>query len=209
MRDKGYPMRITLLRHAPTRGNLLSRYVGSADEPLESEGIAVAEKAARNFAVKTAYTSSLLRSRQTAAILYPNAELVPLAGLNEMDFGKFEGKRWDELADDGEYARWLDSGCALPCPGGEGMDAFSRRCREAFMDAVGRHGGACAEAGDMHFVVHGGVIMAIMSGFVFPERDFFSWGAGFCGGFAIETTARAGRFALAETLAPPRTEEPA
>lgn len=198
-------MKIILRRHAQTRGNLLSKYVGSTDEPLAPEGIATAMKVERDSLVKTVYASALARTAQTAALVYPKAEIIRCAGLNEMNFGCFEGKSWRDLETDATYRTWLASRCEAPCPGGERKDEFTRRCRETFISIIHE----CCEAGmeSAHFVVHGGTIMAVMSGFVLPEREYFSWRAGFCAGFVVSAENGGARFELVETLASPEAEE--
>lgn len=182
-------MIITLLRHAQTAGNLLSNYTGLTDEPLCEAGIRAARAAAARprADVRTVHTSALRRAAETAAILYPEAKIIPHAGLNEMHFGAFENKNFRELEADPAYARWLASHCELPCPGGESKETFTRRCRESFAEILR----ACRAAGEeeAHFVVHGGTIMAIMSGFAAPPREYFEWRADFCGGYMLEGTA--------------------
>lgn len=199
-------MRITLLRHAQTAGNLVSNYVGATDEPLAPEGRRTARRAAGNASVRRVHTSALARARETAAILYPKAAIVPHPGLNEMNFGRFEGKSPRLLEADPDYARWLASGCEAPCPGGEAKDDFTRRVRETFAGILRNSRRAGEDA--LHFVVHGGVLMAVMSGFVVSDRDYFSWGAGYCGGFVIADTED-DRFTLLETLSPPDPGDPA
>ena len=194
-------MKITLLRHAQTPGNLLSNYIGRTDEPLAPAGIAIAQKAVRDYSVKKVYTSTLARTVQTAKILYPNAALCSLPGLNEMDFGLFEGKSWQELEGDTTYTAWVASRCELPCPDGESKEAFTRRCREAFSSIVRES--RTKNIKKLHFVIHGGTIMAIMSGFALPARDYFSWKAGFCGGFVIESILGGEQFSLVEALESP------
>lgn len=176
-------MLVSLRRHAPTAGNLAKHYIGRTDLPLSPEGVALAGRAGADPAVARAHTSTLRRTIETAKILYPNAAVAPCAGLMEMDFGVFEGKSHDELAGDPDYVAWIGSNCETPCPGGEQKDDFTERCRRAFSAIIEEERGAEAET--VHFVLHGGVIMALMSGMVGPERDFYRWRAGYCGGFVV------------------------
>lgn len=198
-------MRITLLRHAQTCGNLRSAYIGRTDEPLASVGIETARAVPPRPGVCVVHTSALRRTMETAAILYPQAEIIPHARLNEMHFGGFEGKNFRDLEADPAYAAWLATDCEAPCPGGESKDAFTRRCREAFSAIVRENG----DEEDLRFVVHGGTIMAIMSGCVTPERGYFDWRAGFCGGYVIENSGGGEHFALLETAAPPKNRDSA
>ena len=63
--------------------------------------------------------TSLQRTRQTAEVLFPDAELVVADGLKEMDFGVFEGRNYREMEHDPQYRAWVETGCEGRCPGGE------------------------------------------------------------------------------------------
>ncbi len=49
-----------------------------------------------------------------------------------MDFGQFEGKNYEELKDNPDYQKWIDSNGTLPFPGGEPREQFIRRSMEGF-----------------------------------------------------------------------------
>ena len=183
-------------RHAPTPGNRMERYIGHTDEALAPEGIDLAHKTGQDTRVAVVHTSALQRTVQTAAILYPQAVVLRHPELNEMHFGAFEGKSWRELEGDADYAAWVASECAAPCPGGESRAAFAQRCCRAFAGIVAdaRNEGQ----NSLHFVVHGGTIRAILHSFVVPRRGFFDWSAGHCERFVMESTPHEGQFALAE-----------
>ena len=200
-------MKICIRRHAPTEGNLLSQYIGRTDQPLSREGEATARRAGPHGGVERIHTSRLLRTRMTAEILYPDAEIMPCAGLDEMDFGRFEGRGWRELEGDDAYREWLDSGCEAPCPGGEDKEGFSRRCRDAFA-AILADEFARGEP-ELHLVVHGGTIMAVLSAFAEPEREYFSWRAGFCGGYLLECPDPAAErpLRLVDMISPPQNAD--
>lgn len=171
-------MKIILLRHGRTQGNLLRRYIGGrTDEPLipqERERLRAlhAPKADRVFA------SPLLRCMETAAILYSDQEITKVPDLRECDFGRFENHNYQELKDEPAYQAWLDSNGTLPFPEGESRRDFTSRCVRAFEDAV-----QDLPEGDHAFVVHGGTIMAIMERFARPQGDYYDFqvsnGAGY------------------------------
>ena len=129
-------MQAVLIRHGRTPGNDERRYIGRTDESLSARGKEEAEKAVRDFKQKKVYLSPLKRARETAAILFPNAEQIVLPGLRETDFGSFEGKTADEMADDADYRAWVDGMCLGTCPGGESRADVTRRAVEAFECAV-------------------------------------------------------------------------
>ena len=129
-------MQTVLIRHGRTPGNDERRYIGRTDESLSARGKAEAEKAVRDFEQKKVYVSPLKRARETAAILFPNAEQIILPGLRETDFGSFEGKNADEMTDDADYRAWVDGMCLGTCPRGESRADVTRRAVEAFEEAV-------------------------------------------------------------------------
>lgn len=68
----------------------------------------------------------MLRCRQTADFLYPNAMLTVVEDLREWNFGDFEGKTMEELKDDPDYLDWIASSMKSTPPGGESSKEFAR-----------------------------------------------------------------------------------
>lgn len=164
-------MRVLLIRHGATALSEAGRYQGSLDTPLSPLGRAALREAALRPAL--VYVSPLLRARETAALLFPSAVLRPLPGVKEMNFGVFEGRGWWEMEEDTTYRAWVDSGCTLPCPGGEDKESFTNRCCEAFARAMDE---ALAEGRDeLVLVAHGGTQMALLSRWGYPQRDYYAW----------------------------------
>lgn len=173
-------MRITLIRHGKTVGNLERRYIGASNVPLCPEGVREAEQARKDETLSEVFVSPLLRARQTAHILFPNAEQRVVEDLQEMNFGDFENRTADEMANDPAYRAWIEGYCQGACPNGESMDSFRARVAAAFAETL-----RSLDA-DALFVVHGGVIMAVMAAYAEPKRDFYDWGAENLGGFSAE-----------------------
>ncbi len=120
-------MEIYLIRHGKTRGNLEGRYIGSTDEPLCPQGRSeLAERKNKGIFPPVAYvfSSPLKRCLETAKIFFPDRKVCPIDGLRECDFGDFENKNYQELAEDFRYQRWIDSNGTLPFPAGEKQDTF-------------------------------------------------------------------------------------
>lgn len=177
---------LILIRHGKTAGNLLGRYIGSrTDEPLCDEGRE--ELAGKQLPeVERLYVSPMKRCVETAEILWPEfdrKEMQKVTDLRECDFGDFENKNYKELSGNGDYQAWIDSNGTLPFPNGESMDAFKRRCLEAFARIVEEVSGAEQEwiadgktgifrAG---IVVHGGTIMAILEQYGYPKAAYFDY----------------------------------
>lgn len=64
-------MKVLLIRHGKTKGNLECRYVGRTDESLlESEKASLKTSAYRKFKPDIVYCSRMLRCRQTAEVLF-------------------------------------------------------------------------------------------------------------------------------------------
>lgn len=162
-------MQVILLRHGTTAGNAQGRYVGWTDAPLCPEGEAAAAQAGTDPARELVYVTPLLRTQQTARILFPNARQIVVPELKEMCFGAFEGRSADEMADDPDYRAWVDGGCLGRCPGGESTEEFCDRVCGRFESLLLslRDAEPCPA-----FVVHGGVIMAVMSRFARPAVSF-------------------------------------
>ena len=164
-------MEIIFIRHGATAGNLERRYIGRTDEPLCPLGVEQVEKLKGLFDPDYLFVSPMLRTRQTAEILFPNMIAKIVEDLRETDFGIFEGKTADELQGNIDYVNWLESMCLDPIPGGEKVEEFKNRCCKAFSDCVGNLPKDCKAA----FVVHGGVIMSTLERFCKQGKSFYDY----------------------------------
>lgn len=175
-------MTIWLLRHGRTRYNDERRYQGQLDIPLSPEG--AAELTAADLAPETVYVSPLRRSQQTAQIIFSTARQVVVDDFSEMDFGVFDGRTADEMAEDADYRAWVDGNCTAQCPGGESRAAFCERSCAAFERLLEEKRKEQAE--DLVIVAHGGTLRAVMERFALPEQDYFDWMSGNGGGYRLE-----------------------
>ena len=166
---KGY--RIAFIRHGITEANEDGRYIGTTDLPLSSAGAQELffffEKLDYPNPQKV-YISPLKRCKQTASIIYPNCYTVELPELREMDFGKFENKKAEELMDTPEYKQYIKGGLDNPPPGGESAREMVNRCYEAIKIIISdmMYEGLTSAA----VVTHGGIIMNMLSCFGVPKR---------------------------------------
>ena len=192
---------ILFIRHGKTAGNLAGRYVGRTDEPLCPAG----REALRAVAPPNAdavFVSPLRRCRESAELLFPALAPVAVPGLEECDFGEFEMKNYAELNGRADYQAWIDSGGELPFPGGESRAGFQARCCRAFAELAAtllRPDGPERPA----LVVHGGTIMAILSRYGQPRRDYFDWQAKNGAGYRAELAWVDGEPRLSEITAFP------
>lgn len=188
-------MKLILMRHGATEGNLQRRYVGCrTDEPLSAEGRMQCARAGVREQVERVYVSPMLRARQTAEICFPQAQVQVVPGLQEIDFGVFEGRNALEMEHDEAYRAWVDSGCEASCPGGESHAEYVARSNAALtcvlLEAAQR------KEEQLVVVAHGGTIMAALSTFVqIPDRldtdqadvnTYFSWHVGNCEGYVVD-----------------------
>lgn len=182
-------IRIIMVRHFATYGNVQKRYVGRTDEPVienrERENmISDLKKISALKEVKAVYCSPMLRCLQTAEFLFPEMELEKVSDFRECDFGAFEYKNYEELKDEPSYQKWMDSNGKLPFPGGESREQFQKRCREAF-DQVRMQ--ALEENLDtIALVIHGGTIMSILDAYSDPHKDYYAWQTGNGNGYVME-----------------------
>ncbi len=159
---------LILIRHGATAGNRERRYVGRTDESLCAEGkdILLANKKIGWYPpADRIFASPMRRCLETARILYPAQEPVRIPEWTEIDFGDFEGKNYEDLKGDLRYQAWIDSGGAIPFPGGESREDFARRCGaglERMAEFIFSQEENLPERAAA--IVHGGTIMSLLSG---------------------------------------------
>lgn len=180
-------IRICLIRHAKTQGNLERRYIGRTDEPLCLSGREELEQLISEGCYpecEALYTSPMRRCLETAAMIYPGVEQRIWEELRECNFGSFEGKTYQELKHNSDYRRFLSQNGEGPIPGGESGEVFRMRCIKAFeeilYDAVQR------QVARISIVCHGGTIMALMSGFCEAPGRLYDYQVPNCGGYLVE-----------------------
>ena len=163
-----------LVRHGATADNLAGRYAGKrSNAPLCAQCAAALERLRESKRVAAEPGALLVspsrRCVETARVLFPNAPYELAHDLEEIDFGEFEGKTYQELSGSPDYQKWIDSNGRRPFPGGESLDAFAARSYGAFAKAVAEN----REKSPVVLVCHGGSIMAILSRLT--GREYFSF----------------------------------
>ena len=140
-------LKIVMLRHGATKGNLEKRYVGSTDEDLlESERCRLLY-AAPDFHGRylgnrliLPVVSPMKRCRQTLEMLlrpeYKPMQAIVVPDFREMSFGDFEYKNYRELNGNPDYQRYIDSGGTAAFPNGESRAEFVSRVSRAFVKTV-------------------------------------------------------------------------
>lgn len=177
-------MKILLFRHSITKANLLKKYNGITDEQLCEEGYKLLEEKGINDDITIAYSSPMLRAKQTAQKLFPKAKIKIVEDLKEMNFGVFEGKSYKDMKNDPEYIKWVDSYCLAKCPDGEDLLSYQAKVKNAFeyivKDAIN------LDLNTFAIVAHGGSIMSIMHTYVKNSKDFYDFQVDNACGFEIE-----------------------
>ncbi len=151
-------MKIIFVRHGMTQGNIDKKYIGRTDQPLTAEGAEMLKKI-EYPRVDKVYASPMKRCIETAGVIFPKEDITVVEDLREIDFGIFEDKTHYELVENAYYQKWLNNGGLSDIPEGEGFEAFRQRCVRAFKSVI-----ADEKAEAIAFVIHGGTIMALMSG---------------------------------------------
>ena len=145
-------MLIYLLRHGQTEYNAQKRYQGQRDIPLSAAGIAQLRQA--DFAPEVVYVTPLQRTAQTARVFFPGAKLIPVDGLKEMNFGRFEGQTFVQVEQDPEYLAWVQENEHAAHPDGERRSDFCNRVCKTLADLIDK---ALAEGQErLVIVAHGG-----------------------------------------------------
>jgi len=156
-------IKLVLIRHGQVQGNVEKRYIGSTDEHLTVLGRT--HLASRTYPeVARVFSSPLNRCIETARIIYPDMEPELISDFREMNFGLFEGKNYNDLKDDRRYQNWIDSNGMDAFPEGEDVASFTQRVMEALGEILIDLAGFKGQVTKAALVVHGGTIMAILSG---------------------------------------------
>ena len=167
---------ITLIRNALTRENLEGRYLGHTDAPLCDEGRAQLAELIASYhypKVQVVFSSPLRRCMDTARTIYPEKEIIPIEGMIEYDFGSFDGKTADELANHPLFSDWLAGKPGVDPPFGESSEAFAGRICECFEKIV--NGMLTSGVESAAVITHGGLIMQLMARYALPEAQAHEW----------------------------------
>jgi broad specificity phosphatase PhoE len=154
---------VFLLRHGQTAWNKQGRVMGRTQVPLDADGIQQIQKIAplvASLELDGIYTSPLRRAVQTARVIAEgtNLPICKSEGLNEIAFGDWTGRHFDDLIDDELYRRFIKSPAKTLLPGGETISDVQRRGLKVINEAAQKLPG-----GRFLFVSHGDVIRAILS----------------------------------------------
>lgn len=167
---------ITLIRHGMTKENERSAYIGWMDSPLSENGRLKVESYSdlwENTPIDYVFSSDLTRCVDTANILFPHQPLQKVQNLREVNFGKWEGKTYEELKHVPAYRAWLNHMFVSGPDEGEDFPMFSKRIEAAFAEVKSKM--LKDSLTDVAVVTHGGVIRCLLMMLVDSNKSFFDW----------------------------------
>lgn len=176
-------MKIRLIRHGKTEANEKRLYCGATDLPLSEQGIVELQqmKTRADLSFACLYiTSGLKRAIQTIEILYGRTPDIIMRDFDEMNFGEFEMKSYDNLKNEPDYIRWITKNENVCCPGGESRKIFAERVARGLGEML------LFDTEHIVAVFHGGVIAAIMEKLFPGQKNFYEWQPGFGKGYTLE-----------------------
>ena len=127
--------KLILIRHGESEANRHDVFAGWIDPDLQEKGVKQAECTARyivsNYKVDMIYSSDLKRAYKTAECLAKllDIDVIREAGLREINGGKWEGMKFDEIASayPNEYNIWLNYIGKSACVNGETVVQLGKR----------------------------------------------------------------------------------
>lgn len=99
------------------------------------------------------YSSPLQRCAKLAGELCRGHEVVYDRRIMELNFGQWEGLRWDDIYKMPGSRAWFKDYNNMPCPGGESHVDMGQRVAAFYVDMLRQHPG-----GNVLIVTHAGVI---------------------------------------------------
>jgi alpha-ribazole phosphatase len=173
-------IKIVLIRHGKTLGNVNKAYIGLTDELLCYDSIAEIYNKKYPF-IDEVFSSPLKRCTQTANLIYPHKIIQIKNNLRECNFGDFEGKNYEQLKENLDYKKWLNSNGTIAFPNGEDGYSFRKRSQKEFENIINES--ISKNFKQIAIVCHGGTIMAILDKFSYPNKKFYNWQVENLGGF--------------------------
>lgn len=160
---------IALFRHRLTEENKRKAYLGWNDSHVCVES----NMSSTDRRYELYFSSDLQRCITTANQLFPDKELILLEYLREMNFGRWEGKTYEDLKEDELYQRWLSDPLHFAPPHGESFQQFTNRVQTGWkiiVDEIRQQNIRSAAV-----ITHGGVIRHLLTEFAPLKKEFWDW----------------------------------
>ena len=157
-------MKILIIRHGQSTGNVEGRFTGQTDVPLTSLGITQGKVLCKhlidNYNIDAIYTSQLIRAKDTIKDLVTALKIVPKEDkrINELDLGDWEGKKLVDLKATcpKDLERWTNEPKTFHCPNGESFKDVYDRALEFLFDLVK------TDAKTICVCAHGGIVRSML-----------------------------------------------
>ena len=174
-------MKILLIRHGQSTGNVQGKFTGQTDVPLTQLGVTqgklLCEYLMKNYTVDAVYTSKLLRAKDTVKSLVQTLNLAPIEDgrINELYMGKWENQVIKDLNDTcpNELHSWMQNQKNYHCPDGENFVELYCRAVDFITDLVK------TDKNTVCVCSHGGVLRSILCYVKYGSVDYISeidWG---------------------------------
>ncbi len=162
-------IKLILIRHGESDGNVQRKFSGFQDVDLTKKGIWQAERLAyrlKRVPVDTVYCSDLKRARHTAEIIFGDREkdIVVSPNLREINFGIWEGMTFEEikLREGAKFTSWMENPDEKTIiPQGESLAILSERVMTEVNRILQSHKNE-EEDKTIAIVCHGGAIRIIL-----------------------------------------------
>jgi alpha-ribazole phosphatase len=155
--------RVILIRHGETDWNFQRRYLSFSDIDINATGrkqISSAQANLEGESVEKVYASDRKRALTSAGLLFKGLNIEASMDLREMDFGMFEGLRYEDIKEKYKdiYDAWILDPRKTTIPDGEAFAAFESRVMNKLRLITQDNLGTTVAV-----VTHGGVIRLILS----------------------------------------------
>lgn len=163
-----------MIRHAETSWNRQKRYCGLKDISLSRIGIKQANELRNRLkknCINKIYSSDMKRTVQTSKILFGERGFIKIPGLQEMNFGVFEGLTYKQVIKKYPllYKKWLDNPYRISIPEGENLKTFKNRIEKAFKKII-----TSSKNKTIAVVSHGGAISIFINALL-KTNDFWAY----------------------------------
>lgn len=163
-------MKIFLIRHGETTGDVEDRYGGSYDDHLTERGKVQLQNTAKNLLgknIETIFHSPLIRARESAEIISQQIKcsLVPFQGLKERHYGVLTGLTKQEAEEKFPEVVLAHKDPMNTDPEGESFADFNERVIASYLEIIKESHAVIAILG------HGGSLKRILSYIGAPIPD--------------------------------------
>ena len=185
---------ICLIRHGITEGNVRRLYYGKTDVPLAQKGVDELKKLTGNKLYPDSrrskiFTTGMTRTDQTRRLIYGDRPYQVIEDLQEINFGEFEMKSYEQLQENVEYRDWINAvDMDKAPPGGESINEFNERVIRGYEEMRRMHREMTIAAGEQDpenddedcplsvVICHGGTISVIMT-HIWPDvlDNVYAW----------------------------------